>query len=296
MCATYWSWRAIFLVNVPLGVVVFVLALALIPASPALASRRVDGVGIVLLLATLLPAMFAISLLGEGSGWSAWLLALVIAVAAGAFFARHSVRDPDAVIPIRYLRGNGLGIVHIVNIASGAASVGFGALIPLYAHDRYQLPALRAGTLLTARAIGMIALSSITVFLLRRTGCRKPMAAGFTVIAVGLALTALRTPAGLTSYAWLSITSAVTGIGMGPSIPASNNAVLHLVPGSAAAMSGLRGMFRQAGGIIGVSVIAALTANNAHPGQVHAASFIAPAALLLLVPVITHVPDHRGGW
>jgi hypothetical protein len=81
------------------------------------------------------------------------------------------------------------------------------------------------------------------------------------------------------------------------SVPASNNASLQLAPDQVAAISGLRGMFRQAGAITAVSVTTAVLARSAHPGITQAWVFLVFAAiLLLLVPLVRLVPEHHGGW
>src|SRR6202020_1757121 len=103
---------------------------------------------------------------------------------------------------------------------------------------------------------------------LRRTGYRWPMIVGFTILACGLVLMAV--PAPFSPYAWLSIGAAVSGLGMGMSVPASNNASLQLAPEQVAAISGLRGMFRQSGAITAVAVTTALIARSAHPGVMQA--------------------------
>jgi MFS family permease len=298
LIVTYWSWRIIFLINVPLGVLLLVLGAALLPRSQRKPAQRFDLTGIALLLSGLLAAMLGITLLGD-SGVDRVAVVLPLLAAGGAFgaYTRHALRHEDAVIPMRFLRGRGFGIIHLVNLLSGAATLGFGALIPLYAEDRYGLSPLSAGTLLTARAVGMIAVASGAAVLLRHTGYRMPMIVGNAIIALGLVLTALAPPFGLGTYSWLSFASAVAGLGMGISIPASNNAALHLVPDNAAAMSGIRGMFRQAGGITSISVVTALSAQAADPGQVQAVTFVIFAGLLLLlIPLITRTPDHRGSW
>ena len=69
--------------------------------------------------------------------------------------------------------------MNLLNFLFGSSALGFAALVPLYAQDRYGLPSLAAGTLLTARAVGMIAIAGLAVFVLRRTGYRRPMVAGF---------------------------------------------------------------------------------------------------------------------
>ena len=84
---------------------------------------------------------------------------------------------------------------------------------------------------------------------------------------------------------------------MGLSIPASNNASLQLAPDQISAIAGLRGMFRQSGGIIAVSVTTTVLAHSATPGTSQANVFIIFAAvLLLIVPFTFLVPDHRGSW
>ena len=99
-------------------------------------------------------------------------------------------------------------------------------------------------------------------------------------------------PHGLTPYGWLAAAAAVTGIGMGLSIPASNNASLQLAPDQISAIAGLRGMFRQSGGIIAVSVTTAILSHAATPGIAQAHSFIVFAAVLvLIVPFAFMVQD-----
>jgi hypothetical protein len=84
---------------------------------------------------------------------------------------------------------------------------------------------------------------------------------------------------------------------MGMSVPASNNASLQLAPDQVAAISGLRGMFRQSGAITAVAVTTALIARSAHPGVMQAWVFVVFAAILvLLVPLVRMVPEHHGGW
>jgi uncharacterized membrane protein len=89
----------------------------------------------------------------------------------------------------------------------------------------------------------------------------------------------------------------VTGCGMGLAVPASNNASLQLAPDQVAAIAGLRGMFRQSGSIIAVSVTTAILARSADPGIAQAHVFLAFAVVLLAaLPLVFTVPDHRGSW
>jgi MFS family permease len=135
----------------------------------------------------------------------------------------------------------------------------------------------------------------VAAMALRRTGYRLPMIIGFAVLAGGLVMMSLSP--GISAYAWLAIAAAVTGFGMGLSVPASNNASLQLAPDQVAAIAGLRGMFRQSGAIIAVSVTTAIIARSSTPGLVQAHVFVVFAILLvLLLPLIRLVPDHHGNW
>src|SRR6201995_3691477 len=63
---SYWSWRGIFLVNVPIGVALIGLVIKFIPASSERVSRRIDVRGIIILTVLILSAMFGITYLGTG--------------------------------------------------------------------------------------------------------------------------------------------------------------------------------------------------------------------------------------
>jgi EmrB/QacA subfamily drug resistance transporter len=298
---TYWSWRGIFLVNVPIGIALMLAGHRCIPHSPrgTREAARPDLIGMIELAVALLAAMLGIACLGSaGARFSSplFLAAETAAVVALALFVRHTGRAPAPFIPSRLLHGAGFGVMNLINFLFGATALGFSALVPLYATERYGIASLNAGTLLTARAVGMIAVGGVAAFALRRTGYRLPMLAGFLATAAGLFAMAA-SPPGLSPYAWLSIAAAATGIGMGLSNPATNNASLQLAPHHAAAIAGLRGTFRQAGAITAISVTTAILARSADPGIAGAHVFAVFALILLAtVPLLALVPEHRGAW
>jgi MFS family permease len=143
----------------------------------------------------------------------------------------------------------------------------------------------------------MIAVAGVAALALRRTGYRWPMILGFLVLAGGLVMMAASPT--ISPYAWLAIGAGLTGFGMGLSVPASNNASLQLAPDQVAAIAGLRGMFRQSGAITAVSVTTAVIARSsgAEAGIMQAHVFLVFAGILLLMlPLVRFVPEHRGNW
>jgi EmrB/QacA subfamily drug resistance transporter len=292
---TYWSWRGIFLVNIPIGVALLVLGLFIIPNSAKQGQHRFDVAGVAALGAGLLGVMFGISLLGSGES-PLFLAPLLVGLASLGAFVVHCSRAEHPFVDIRLLRERGFAMMNVINFFSGAAILGFSSLVPLYAESRFGLPALSAGTLLTARAVGMIAVAALATFALRRTGYRLPMIVGFVAAAIGTALLAYP-PAGFSPYLWLAGAAAVTGLGTGVFLPATNNATLQLAPEKAASISGLRGMFRQAGGIAGLAVASSVLARSGDPGHTQAVMFVVLAVVLvLLIPLTFLVPEHRGSW
>jgi EmrB/QacA subfamily drug resistance transporter len=297
---TYWSWRGIFLVNVPIGAVLITLGLLFIPRGRRSPGKSIDVYGLVLLGVLILGTMLGVTHLGNSNGTllsPGFLIPETIAVIALVLFVRHASHGRAPFIPINLLRGRGFGVMNLINFLQGAAAIGFGALVPLYAESRYGIPTLQAGTLLTARAIGMICVAGLATFALRRTGYRPPMAIGFSLLMIGMLATAIGAPSGITPFVWLSLASAICGIGMGLALPAANNAILQLAPDQVAGISGMRGMFRQGGSIIAVSVATAIVARSSDHGVALGHIFIGFACVLIIVlPMIFKVPEHRGGW
>jgi len=299
---SYWSWRGIFFVNVPIGILLIVCCLRYVPRDPERedrARRPLDITGMVLLGVGTLALMLGISYLGE-VGASAASPLFIVPLAAGllglALFGRHIRRARDPFIAPRLIAGRGFGAVNVINILYGGAVAGLLALVPLYAVDRYHISALGSGTVLTAEGVAVITLSSLAAMALRRTGYRWPLYIGSAITAVGVAGLAIH-PAGLSPYAWLALTACVIGIGTGFASPASRNAGLQLAPTQSAALAALRSTGRMVGQIAVVSITTAIIAQSASPGELQAKVFVAFAVLLVgCLPVIARVPEHRGAW
>jgi EmrB/QacA subfamily drug resistance transporter len=296
---TYWSWRGIFLVNVPVGLCVFLLAAKFIPRSEPAQHRRLDITGLGLLGGTILSGMYGVTTLGSGGASVTdpqFLGFEALAVVFGVAFLRHLRVAAAPFITPQLLYGKGFAVINTINFFFGASAIGFAALVPVYAEDRFSISSLSAGTLLTARAIAMFCAAGVAVLLLRRFGYRLPMLIGYGAIAVSLFLIS-QEPHGVTPYVWLAIAGAITGLGIGTAQPAANNAMMQLAPTQISAVAGLRGMIRQSGSITAVSIVSAVAARSPHPGVALADAFLVFAIIVVaIMPLILFVPEHRGGW
>jgi MFS family permease len=299
----YWTWRGIFLVNVPIGVAVIALALRYVPRDRSRTGENrapMDATGMVLLGGGLLSGMLAVSHLAErdAHAWSpAFLILLAIAVVALWMFFRHIDRAAHPFILPRLISGPAFGTVNLINGLYGGVTSGVVALIPLYASNRYGIDALGSGTLLVAQGAAAIVFSIAGAFALRRTGYRLPMYVGGVVIAAGMLLLALGPPAGIHPYAWLAGSAFLVGVGRGANNPASRNAGLQLAHEHSSTLAALRTMCMSIGAIVTISIVTAIIASSHDAGRTQAWLFaLAGALLVAALPLIARVPEHRGAW
>jgi EmrB/QacA subfamily drug resistance transporter len=290
----YWNWRGIFFINVPVGIALLGLLAWLLPRSRSARLPAVDPLGSGLMSGGLLGLMLGLNQLGERGLGSPLPWALLAAGAVLlALFVRRQDSSPHPVIPPALLRRSAFAIINGLNLLYGAFALGMFSYVPLYAQARYGVGPLQAGTLLTARALGMMACAVFVALLIRRIGYRPPMAAGFVVTGAGLLMLGLPPP-GMPAFAWLSLGSLASGLGVGLAGPASNNAAIDLMPDQVAAISGLRGMFRQVGGIVLVSMVALLITRTGDESGLIGHAFLVLAALAVLaIPIVAWVPERR---
>jgi EmrB/QacA subfamily drug resistance transporter len=297
----YLSWRWIFFVNVPLGVLLIGLVVRFVPESRLLAKTQTDIRGILLAAFGILAAMFGITSLGNAStDFYAPIVVVPIAcsVVLLVMFVRHSERHEAPFIPMRLLRGKGFGVVNTLSGLMGVSAFGVMSLVPLYAEQRYHLPVLSAGSLLTARAFVMAVVAAVAAFALRRTGYRLPLAFGFALMACGTLLLSVAPRWGISPYLWLTISVSVIGFGLGAGVPSLSNASLHLSPRDVATVTALRNMFGYIGVIFAVAVTTAVLNRSADPpiAQSHVYWVVAAMLVFVMIPMAFRVSDHKGAW
>ena len=300
---SYWSWRVAFLVNVPIGIAIIILALRYIPRDPTRQEKPHFGMdipGMALLGGGLLAGMLAVAYLGEvgAYAWSpAFVVPLMIAVVAIWMFFRHIRRSSRPFIAPHLIYGPNFGVVNLVNMIFAGIAIGAVALIPLYAANRYGIGAFDAGTLLIAQGVATIMMSVTIALTLRRTGHRLPIFVGAAIIAVGMLLLAFTPRFGIPPYVWLAGSAFLIGAGMGTINPASRNAGLQLAPRQSSTLAALRTLSLQVGSIATISITTTILTNSADPGNVQAWVYIVSAALLVVtLPIISRVPEHHGSW
>lgn len=299
---TYWSWRGIFLVNVPIGILVIAVAWHFIPHDKRHANAKLpmDMAGMGWLGVGLIASMFAASYLGEADASVAspvFFLPVLVAVATFTGFVRHIRRAKQPFITPELIYGNHFGAVNIVNILFGGVTSGAAALIPLYAVNRYGISELHSGTLLVAQGVASIILATLATWAIRRTGYRMPVAVGAVAVAAGMLELAPGPMAGISPYLWLAAGAFLIGIGTGIMSPATRSAGLQLAPQRSSTLAALRSMSRQVGSISTITIVTAIVAGSSRPGIAQAGIYVAVAIVMIIaLPIVTRMPEHRGAW
>jgi EmrB/QacA subfamily drug resistance transporter len=297
----HYSWRAMFSINVPIGIVLLAVGIFILPKGGRVAvSRSIDLVG---------AGMFAVGICAIMYGMTVWgneidigiqvLVWFVVGIAALVIFVRHEGRARDPMIELRLLKERAFFAANMYNLLYGALVFGFFSFIPLYATYEYGMSASAAGFILTPRAVVMIAVSAISSFLLIRFGYRLPMILGILLVSVSLFLTGQSWHHvslfghGVSDIVLLSAMIMISGFGVGVGGPAANNAAIELMPEAVAQITGLRGMFRTTGGVLGTAAIVLILAHYKDQGVGLAHIFVGLSILvLLIIPPIFLIPDN----
>ena len=194
MLTTYASWRWIFYLNVPLGLLAIGLSAAFMPNLREEVRRPFDIPGFLLSGAALALVMEGTELLsGDGPGWAAPLV-LVVGVLLGVAAVRHGLRAAAPMLELSALRVP----TFLATVTGGTVfRVTIGTvpfLLPLLFQIGFGLDAFHSGMLVLATFLGNIGMKPFTTAIMRRFGFRTTGLATGVLAAVAMALCAVLYP------------------------------------------------------------------------------------------------------
>ncbi|MCZ7590097.1 MAG: DHA2 family efflux MFS transporter permease subunit [Gaiella sp.] len=258
------DWHWIFLVNVPVGIAVFALTLALLPAARGGAGGRLDVAGAVTVTAASMVAVYAI-VNGNEVGWATartlGLLALA-AVLVGVFLRIES-RAAAPLVPLGLFRLRNLAVSNVVGVLWAAAMFAWFFLAALYLQLVLGYSPLQVGLAFLPGNLIMGALSlGVSAKLVLRFDIRAPLVAGLGTAAVGLLLFARAPVDG--SFA-VDVLPGMILLGVGAGIafnPVLLAAMSDVEPGEAGLASGVVNTSFMIGGALGLAVLASIAASR----------------------------------
>jgi EmrB/QacA subfamily drug resistance transporter len=268
ICTEFISWRAVFLVNPPIIVVLVIAIRRVIPAHAHRATARLDIAGPVLATASIALLILGLSQ-GQQYGFANAfaLVALTLAVVLGGTFIVTQRRGKAPMIPAQLLADPARRAALSAMLLFGAVVVGYVYFTSLYNQDVLGFSPLEAG-LAFIPATGMVMLIStqLTRRVLARFGVRRILLTGLTI--TGLGQVWLSTISGAGSYQ-LNVRGGIllTAFGMGLVFPTISVAVTSGVgPGERGLAGGLYVTAQQVGLAVGLAALATIAAaeTNAH--------------------------------
>lgn len=258
---TYVSWRWVFFVNVPIGLLVAGLSpIAL--ASTARLRRKLDLPGVVTSTAGLALLVYGLTHAAAGQdGVSHWGEPVTIAALAGAavllvafvFIERYSAH-PE--LPLHLLESRRRSGAYIMMLLLGTALFAVFFFLTIYVQTVWGYSAVRAGLAWLPFPVALIAINVVVArYLVQRIGVRPPLLAGPLLAALGFLLLSRLTPDG--SY-WTHLFGPmlIVSAGMGfMFVPLTLMVVSHVEHEDAGAASSVLNIGQQIGGSIGLAAI-----------------------------------------
>jgi len=258
------SWRWIFYVNLPLGIVAFFVLAATLPTVTERVHHVVDYLGTVLLGSGLTAIVLAASLGGNTYAWgSPEIVGLGIAgVLLLVVFALTERRAAEPVLPPRLLSNRVFVVTGAVGFVVGFALFGAVTYLPLFLQVVKGASPTGSGLQLLPLMGGLLITSIVSGQIITRTGRYKPFPiAGTAVMTFGLYLLSTMSPS--SSRLSISLFMFVLGLGLGMVmqvlILAVQNAVDYADLGVATSGATL---FRSIGGSLGTAVLGAIFSNR----------------------------------
>ena len=256
------GWRAVFLVNIPVGVAAVVLTAAFVPESRASRARRLDPVGQLLVIAALASLTYAI-IEGPRTGWSSAEILGLFAFSAGCFVALvlYELRREEPLLEMRFFRSVPFAGATAIAVCAFAAMGGFLFLNTLYLQDVRGLSPLDAGLYLLPMAAMTLVFAPLSGRLVGRGGARPSLlVAALALIGAALMLTSISP----TTPTWYLL-GAYFLFGLGAGLvnpPITNTAVSGMPSAQAGVASAVASTSRQVGMTLGVAVIGAIAGSS----------------------------------
>ncbi|WP_405489855.1 DHA2 family efflux MFS transporter permease subunit [Nocardia sp. NBC_00511] len=261
------SWRWCFYVNVPLAIVMIVLAARTIPMTRSMVKPIVDYLGIALIAIGVTCLILGLEWGGQEYAWGSatiiGLFAAAVVLMTAFVFAEFHAREP--MLPMHLFRSNVFTVCSILSFIVGFAMLGAMTYLPAYLQYVQGVSATASGVRTLPLVVGLFFTSILSGNIVGKTGHYKAFPIlGTAVMAVGLFL--MSTMGAHTSFWTMSLYMLILGLGIGLAMQVLTIVVQNSVPYSdlGTATSGVT-FFRTIGSAFGTTVFGTLYSNQLRP-------------------------------
>ncbi|WP_280437394.1 DHA2 family efflux MFS transporter permease subunit [Nocardia carnea] len=255
------GWEWIFIVNVPVGIVAFALAVWLVPSLPT-HRHKFDLLGVVLSAAGMFLLVFGIQE-GNTNDWSATIWVMIVAglVVLAVFVVTQARRSGEPLLPLSLFRDRNFSLSNLA-IASMGASV-TAVMVPIYFYLQavHGMTPTRSALVLAPMAIISGTAAPVVGKLSGRWHPRLIPTTGFLLFAIATAWMALVMRNPHANITWMVLAGAVAGLSNSFIwAPLATTATHNLPIHQAGAGAGVYNTTRQVGSVLGSAAISALVA------------------------------------
>jgi len=300
------SWRWVFFINIPIGIVSLVLTSRIVSDPPefkreaeaarAAGKLKIDYAGI-LLVAIGFACLEVVLDRGERLDWfeSNFIVGFfVIAIGALVFAIVWELRHPDPVVEIALLKERNFAIANVYYFLFGFVLFGSTVLIPQMLQSLYGYTATDAGLVLGPGALVIVILAPLVVRLVNRIPVARLLAVGFSVL--GLSMWYFASFNLATNYAREAGARALQGLGFAfLFVPMTQLAYSYLPRDKNNKASSLTNLFRNQGGSFGIAFVTTVLARRAQYHQsvlvTHVTNF-GPTLSATLARIANHFVEH----
>lgn len=266
------SWRAVFWLNVPVGIVALVLVRLARPANVRCSDARINPVSVAVLVVGLGALVLAIQ---QAASWfwtsQTTLVTLGVGVLLTAVFTATQIRSRHPLVNVRLFSRAGFAGDVVVNFLLQFGMLAVVLFSSLYLQQLLRMSPIATGLAVLPLIVPITIGAQVAGRWYDRAGVRPPVLTGLTIATVGLLAWTVTLP--LLSYPVQVPGMALTGLGIGLVIsPTNTDGLGRVAPLQRSQASGLLQTMRQLGGTLGVAVISAIVTGTAAGHTGHHAS------------------------
>ncbi len=253
------SWRWIFYVNIPIGILALFLASRTLKSDATGTAGRLDVLGLALLSPSLAGIVYGLSEAGSSGGFGETrvIVGLVLGAALMAAFIWHALHTENPLIDLRLFANRGFSAAGAAGFVLGATVFGAMFLLPLYYQVVRGQSALQAGLLMAPQGLGAMISMPIAGRITDKVGAYKIVPFGILVVILGTV--AYTQVSDGTPEALLAASLFVRGLGLGMSMmPSMSAAYQTLQPLQVPRATTTINILRQVGGSLGTAVLAVI--------------------------------------
>jgi EmrB/QacA subfamily drug resistance transporter len=299
------SWRWIFYVNVPIGVIALLASFRLLPSDVSAPHERLDWRGLLLLSPGLTAFVYGLAKTSSSGGLSSAgaLIPMIAGLLLIAAFIAYSLRSQWPLIDLRLWRNVAMRASSAATFLLPAAMFGAMLMLPLYYQVVRGQSALHAGLLLAPQGLGAALMMPFAGRAVDKNGAGRIVLLGLTLLAAGLiGFTQLGAN---TSFWLLGGLQFVLGLGMGAAMmPSMSAAYQTLQRNQVARATTALNIIMRSGSAVGIALLSVVLTHQladrlpqaSGDNGLAAAQSVPPAAREKAAPLIADAFGHTFWW